>query len=181
MQTFSGSSVLQLTDLLTSLQSWEFPICEFFPGKICSFLLFFAFFLYMLSKLLQLKSTIDNQNWLKIISFLLCFAFLSFLETYLCFYFALFCFFLLFFCVFLLCFAFFCFFLRFSSFFSFFFFFFLVFLFFFAFCCFFAFFCFFVWGGGCLFRIFSLVGAFCLQKFDFKCRAAVRSFAMDNF
>jgi hypothetical protein len=39
----------------------------------------------------------------------------------------------------------------------------------------------FFWGGGCLFRIFSLVGAFCLQKFDFKCRAAVRSFAMDNF
>jgi hypothetical protein len=47
----------------------------------CFFLLFafffalFCFFLYMLSKLLQLKSSIDNQNWLKIISFLLFFFF----------------------------------------------------------------------------------------------------------
>ena len=46
MPTFSGSSVLQLTDLLTSLQSWEFPICEIFPGKIISFLLFLLFFAF---------------------------------------------------------------------------------------------------------------------------------------
>ena len=76
----------------------------------CFFLLFafffalFCFFLYMLSKLLQLKSSIDNQNWLKIISFLLFFflggGFFLFGNVSLLF----FCYF---FAFFLLCFAFF--------------------------------------------------------------------------
>ena len=81
-----------------------------FSWKNYLFLLFFAFFLYMLSKLLQLKSSIDNQNWLKIISFLLFFAFCPFWKrifAFLLLFFAFFCFFCAFFCIFLLFFAFF--------------------------------------------------------------------------